>query len=80
MSKRDVDFWEATKCYFARPDPILRPTVTLSRISLNPAQITTRQVNYAVPANTTAEQWQQINRAVTYAESQGVKVKVTSVK
>lgn len=53
---------------------------TLKNVPLSSAQITTRQVNYAVPANTTVEQWQQINRAVTYAESQGVKVKITSVK
>lgn len=32
------------------------------------------------PMTSTVEQWQQINRAVTYAESQGVKVKITSVK
>ena len=55
-------------------------TSPATKFQLPASQITTREVKYAIPANTTAEQWQQINRAVTYAQSQGIKLTVTSVK
>jgi len=42
--------------------------------------ISSRQLQLAVPAGTTAAQWQQIESAMQYGASQGVKVVVTVVK
>ncbi|MFM5810057.1 hypothetical protein ACET6J_05160 [Aeromonas veronii] len=39
-----------------------------------------REIQIAVPANTTKIQWTEINRAIEYGKNQGVIVKVTQVK
>lgn len=53
---------------------------SLSRTTLTASDITARQLQLAVPAGTTSAQWTQINRAIEYGQSQGVKVIVTTVK
>ncbi len=52
----------------------------LSGQLLNSSMITNREIQLAVPANTTKAQWVEINRAIEYGKSQGVTVKVTQVK
>ena len=52
----------------------------LGDVSLTKDMITTRELLVAVPASTTAAQWDQISRAIQYGESQGIKVIVTPVK
>lgn len=47
---------------------------------VDPAQIVSKELQLAVPEQTNAVQWEQINRAIQYGESQGVKVVVTTVK
>ncbi|MBV8044553.1 MAG: hypothetical protein JO226_18290 [Pluralibacter sp.] len=52
----------------------------LSGRELTPSMISNREIQLAVPANTTKTQWIEINRAIEYGKSQGVKVTVTQVK
>ena len=42
--------------------------------------IGSRQVQVAVPAQTTPTQWQQIQRAIEYGQSRNVQVIVTPVR
>ncbi|WP_176155200.1 hypothetical protein [Burkholderia vietnamiensis] len=53
---------------------------SLETRTLTADEITARQLQVAVPSGTTPAQWQQINRAIQYGQSQGVKVIVTPVK
>ncbi|WP_249022780.1 hypothetical protein, partial [Kluyvera ascorbata] len=53
---------------------------TLSKTSLDSSIISNREIQLAVPANTTKTQWTEINRTIEYGKSQGVTVKVTQVK
>ena len=55
-------------------------TTTLSGKTVNPADITARNLQVAVPANTTPAQWEQINKAIQYGQGQGVNVKITVVQ
>ncbi|GEC66815.1 hemagglutinin-like protein [Raoultella terrigena] len=55
-------------------------TYTLSKAPLDSSMISNREIQLAVPANTTKTQWTEINRAIEYGKSQGVTVKVTQVK
>ncbi len=55
-------------------------TYTLSKTSLDSSMISNREIQLAVPANTTKTQWIEINRAIEYGKSQSVTVKVTQVK
>jgi RHS repeat-associated protein len=55
-------------------------TYSLKGTTLNAAQITSREMQLAVPAGTTAAQWAQINRAITYASQNGMKLIVTVVQ
>lgn len=50
---------------------------TLSGTTLDPALITSRELQVAVPAETTPAQWQQIEQAIQYGKSNGVNVIVT---
>ncbi|MGC0876703.1 VENN motif pre-toxin domain-containing protein [Pantoea agglomerans] len=52
----------------------------LSDRELTSSMITNKEIQLAVPANTTKTQWTEINRAIEYGKSQGVKVTVTQVK
>lgn len=52
----------------------------LSGKVLDASQITARELQVAVPEQTTAAQWAQINRAIDYGNSVGVRVVVTPVK
>jgi filamentous hemagglutinin len=52
----------------------------LSGQFLNSSMITNREIQLAIPAKTTPTQWVEINRAIEYGKSQGVKVTVTQVK
>lgn len=47
---------------------------------LTAAQLASPEVHVAVPSRTTAVQWHQIEKAVEYAKSQGVMLKITKVK
>ena len=42
--------------------------------------INTRELNVAIPANTTPAQWTQINKAIDYAKTKGVVLNITKVK
>ncbi|WP_315850470.1 DUF637 domain-containing protein [Yersinia rochesterensis] len=53
---------------------------SLSDIDLNPSLITNREIQLAIPANTTKAQWAEINRAIEYGKSQSVNMMVTQVK
>ncbi|WP_223882185.1 hypothetical protein [Kluyvera genomosp. 3] len=55
-------------------------TYTLSKTPLDSSMISNREIQLAVPANTTKTQWTETNRAIEYGKSQGVTVKVTQVK
>ncbi|CNH85106.1 filamentous hemagglutinin outer membrane protein [Yersinia pekkanenii] len=55
-------------------------TYELSGRRLNSAMITSREVQLALPINTTKTQWAEINRVIEYGKSQGVNVIVTQVK
>lgn len=52
----------------------------LSGQILNSSMISNREVRLAIPAKTTNAQWTEINRAIEYGKSRGVKVTVTQVK
>ncbi|MGJ8522579.1 Deoxyribonuclease CdiA-o11 [Carnimonas sp. R-84981] len=53
---------------------------TLSRRTIDSSIITNREIQLAVPNNTTKPQWVEINRAIEYGKGQGITVKVTQVK
>lgn len=53
---------------------------TVGTTTLTAGDITARQLLVAVPSGTTAEQWFQIERAIQYGNSVGVKVTITRVK
>ncbi len=55
-------------------------TYRLSGRRLNSSMITSREVQLAVPINTTKTQWAEINRVIEYGKRQGVNVMVTQVK
>ncbi|MEA9711423.1 hemagglutinin repeat-containing protein [Xanthomonas campestris] len=52
----------------------------LKSVNLRASQIVNREVNVAIPKNTNASQWAEINRAMQYAQSQGVKLKITVIE
>ncbi|MDC8141662.1 contact-dependent inhibition effector tRNA nuclease [Escherichia coli] len=52
----------------------------LSGRELTSSMISNREIQLAIPADTTKTQWAEINRAIEYGKSQGVKVTVTQVK
>ena len=52
----------------------------LSRVELTSSAIASREIQLAIPASTTKTQWAEINRAIEYGKSQGVKVVITQVK
>ncbi len=52
----------------------------LSGRELTSSMISNREIQLAIPAHTTKTQWAEINRAIEYGKSQGVKVTVTQVK
>lgn len=52
----------------------------LSGTEIVESQITAREVDVAIPANTTPAQWTQINRAIDYAKTKGVVLKITKIK
>jgi filamentous hemagglutinin len=52
----------------------------LSGTTLDPSLITSRELQIAVPTNTTTAQWNQIKRAIQYAQDNGVKIIVTKIK
>lgn len=55
-------------------------TYTLGNVPLDSSMIAARELRVAVPSGTTSAQWAQINRAVEYGQSQGVKVIISAVK
>ncbi|WP_238157656.1 hemagglutinin repeat-containing protein [Aeromonas salmonicida] len=55
-------------------------TAKLSGQEIRASMISNREIQIAVPSNTTKIQWTEINRAIEYGKSQGVIVKVTQVK
>jgi len=55
-------------------------TYTLNGVRVNAAQITTREIQLAVPAGTNAAQWTEIAQAVKDAGALGVKIIVTVVQ
>ena len=55
-------------------------TYSLSSVKLNADTITRREIHLAIPAQTTKEQWQQINKAIEYGKTHGINVKVTEIK
>ncbi|CNF05627.1 Uncharacterised protein [Yersinia rohdei] len=52
----------------------------LSDQRLTSSMISHREIQLAVPANTTTAQWLEINRAVEYGKNKGINVQVTQVK
>ncbi|EOB6051119.1 hemagglutinin repeat-containing protein [Salmonella enterica] len=52
----------------------------LSGRELTPSMISNREIQLAIPVNTTKTQWTEINRAIEYGKVQGVKVTITQVK
>jgi filamentous hemagglutinin len=53
---------------------------TLSGKELNDSMISNRELHVAVPEQTTPQQWQQINQAIKYGQTKGVKVVVIPVQ
>lgn len=51
----------------------------LKDVTVSSSQITSRELQVAVPQATTNAQWEQINRAIEYGRSKGVTVKITKV-
>ncbi|WP_445621387.1 endonuclease toxin domain-containing protein [Kushneria sp. Sum13] len=51
----------------------------LKDITVSSGQITSRELQVAVPKNTTSAQWDQIDKAIEYGHSKGVTVKITKV-
>ncbi|MFC5694174.1 hypothetical protein ACFPU0_01210 [Pseudomonas sp. GCM10022186] len=60
--------------------PLFHDKYALGRTSLSNAQIAAREVQVAIPKATTPAQWLEVNRATQYAESLGVKLKVTVIE
>lgn len=58
---------------------IIQPELVSTNISREPYRICI-VIQLAIPADTTKTQWAEINRAIEYGKSQGVKVTVTQVK
>ncbi|WP_445375075.1 DUF637 domain-containing protein [Photorhabdus tasmaniensis] len=52
----------------------------LGKKNLNAGMISQREVRIAVPKATTVEQWEQINRAISYGSEKNVNVKIIVVK
>jgi len=52
----------------------------LSGVRLTPSMIANREIRLAVPAQTNATQWLEINRAVEYGKTLGIKINITQVK
>ncbi len=52
----------------------------LADVPLNSGMINSRELHVAIPAKTTSAQWDQINRAIDYGHSQGVKLIITLIK
>nr|WP_242462044.1 hypothetical protein [Pantoea agglomerans] len=52
----------------------------LSDRELTSSMITNKEIQLAVPENTTKTQWTEINCVIKYGKSQGVKVTGTQVK
>ncbi|MDQ8021661.1 MAG: LysM peptidoglycan-binding domain-containing protein [Moraxellaceae bacterium] len=52
----------------------------LSNVTLSASQISSRQLQVAVPKSTTTAQWEQIQKAVEYGKSKNVQVIVISVR
>lgn len=52
---------------------------TLDKRTVDPLEITSRELQVAVPATTNQQQWQQIERAVQYGKENGVNVIVIPV-
>ncbi|HHQ4555470.1 TPA: VENN motif pre-toxin domain-containing protein [Aeromonas veronii] len=55
-------------------------TAKLSGQEIRASMFSNREIQIAVPSNTTKIQWTEINRAIEYGKSQGVIVKVTQLK
>ncbi|RMU70628.1 Filamentous hemagglutinin, intein-containing [Pseudomonas syringae pv. apii] len=51
----------------------------LKDVTVSSSQITSRELQVAVPKATTSAQWDQINRAIEYGQNKGVTVKITKV-
>ncbi|WP_052915331.1 two-partner secretion domain-containing protein [Pseudomonas brassicacearum] len=51
----------------------------LKDVTVSSSQITSRELQVAVPKSTTSAQWDQINRAIEYGQGKGVTVKITKV-
>lgn len=51
----------------------------LKDVTVSSSQITSRELQVAVPKATTSAQWDQINRVIEYGQSKGVTVKITKV-
>ncbi|MCT8350136.1 hypothetical protein LGZ99_23810, partial [Photorhabdus temperata] len=47
---------------------------------IDSSMISQREVRIAVPKTTTPDQWEQINRAITYGTEKNINVKITVVK
>jgi filamentous hemagglutinin len=52
---------------------------SLSRRTLDASMIANKEIQLAIPANTTKTQWLEVNRAIEYGKAKGVKVIVTQV-
>jgi hypothetical protein len=59
-----------------------KKTYGVKEFRVDPNQINVRELQFAVPQGTTAAQWEQIQRAISYAQAGNprVNVKVTVVK
>lgn len=53
---------------------------TLSGRTLNSSMIKSKEIKLAIPENTNLVQWEQINKAIQYSQTKGVKLTVTVVK
>ncbi|RMV42943.1 hypothetical protein ALP11_00532 [Pseudomonas syringae pv. papulans] len=49
-------------------------------VTVTSSQITTRELQVAIPEATTSAQWEQINRVIEYGQSKGITLKITKVK
>ncbi|WP_430199589.1 DUF637 domain-containing protein [Photorhabdus luminescens] len=53
---------------------------TKAGVTVTAEKISKREVRIAIPKTTTPDQWEQINRAITYGAEKNVNVKITVVK
>ncbi|PQQ38934.1 hypothetical protein C6H65_20185 [Photorhabdus luminescens] len=53
---------------------------TKAGVTVTADMISKREVRIAIPKTTTPDQWEQINRAITYGAEKNVSVKITVVK